>query len=191
MATIAYDEVEILARKARLGDRAAFSKIVRLMMNQVTALTHRMTGDSEVAMDLAQDSFVAAWEKLPGFRGEARFTSWLYQIAANKCLNHLNKAATRQNRSLDEIEAAGQQPASPEADPERALYTKQLRENILSFMDGLPDMQRAAFELRFYQGMSFGEIARQLGKAEGTVKNHYRQAVLKLRQLAAAKGWVS
>jgi len=191
MATTAYEEIEILARKARLGDRNAFSRIVQLMMSKVTALTYRMTGDADAAVDLAQDSFVAAWEKLPRFRGEARFTSWLYQIAVNKCLNYLNLASTRRNRSLGDSDAGVFESTSTTHDPVRALHVKQLREDILEFMNSLPEMQRAAFELRFYQGMSFAEIARQLGKAEGTVKTNYRQAVLKLRQLAGEKGWAS
>jgi RNA polymerase sigma-70 factor (ECF subfamily) len=191
MATKADEEIEILAKQARSGDRGAFSKIVRLTMNQITALTYRMTGDSDTAQDLAQDSFVAAWEKLPTFRGQAKFTSWLNQIAVNKSLNYLNLASTRRNQPLENSRADIFEASASAQNPERALGVKLLRRNIREFMNGLPEMQRAAFELRFYQGLSFGEIAAQLNKAEGTVKTHYRQAVLKLRQLATEKGWVS
>lgn len=191
MATKEYEDIEKLARKARLGDREAFSKIVRLMMSKTVALTYRMTGDSDIAMDLAQDSFLAAWEKLSAFRGEAKFTSWLHQIAVNKCLNYLNQSSTRLNRSWDESGLDGHESAPLPPDPERTLQIKLLREGVLRFMGTLPAMQRAVFELRFYQSMSFGEIARKLSKAEGTVKTHYRQAVIKLRSFAVEKGWVS
>lgn len=189
MATADYDEIEQLAQKAKLGDRKAFSQIARIMMSRIVALTYRMTSDREVAMDLAQDSFVAAWEKLAAFRGESKFSSWLYQIATNKSLNYLSKASTRNNLSLDQTTATESPSENPATNPERALKVKLLQGDILRFMQSLPEMQRAVFELRFYQEMSFVEIARQTGKAEGTVKTNYRQAVIKLRALATAKGW--
>jgi RNA polymerase sigma-70 factor (ECF subfamily) len=189
MATEEYGEIEQLAQKARLGDRAAFSRIVRIMMSRIVSLTYRMTSDGESALDLAQDSFVAAWEKLSEFRGDAMFTSWLYQIATNKSLNFLNKASTRKDVSLNETTATERPSENLATNPERALKIKLLRGDILRFMQSLPEMQRIVFELRFYQGMSFGEIAGQTDKAESTVKTHYRQAVIKLRKLATAKGW--
>lgn len=189
MATEEFDEIEQLAQKAKLGDRAAFSRIVRIMMNRIVALTYRLTSDREAALDLAQDSFVAAWERLSGFRGDAKFSSWLFQIATNKSLNFLNKASTRHNISWDESKSTTLPSSDLASNPERALKVKLLRGDVLEFMQNLPDMQRAVFELRFYQDLSFGEIARHLDKAEGTVKTHYRQAVIKLRELATAKGW--
>lgn len=189
MATEEFDEIEQLAQKAKLGDRAAFSRIVRIMMNRIVALTYRLTSDREAALDLAQDSFVAAWERLSGFRGDAKFSSWLFQIATNKSLNFLNKASTRHNISWDESKSTTLPSSDLASNPERALKVKLLRGDVLEFMQNLPDMQRAVFELRFYQSLSFGEIARHLDKAEGTVKTHYRQAVIKLRELATAKGW--
>ena len=189
MATEEYDEIEQLARKAKLGDRNAFSQIVRIMMNRIVALTYRMTSDRESAMDLAQDSFVAAWERLAAFRGESKFSSWLYQIAINKSLNYLGKASTKRNLSFDETTATELPAETTAANPERTLRTKMLRDDVLRFMQSLPEMQRMVFELRFYQGMSFVDIAQQTDKAEGTVKTHYRQAVIKLRELATARGW--
>ncbi len=191
MATAGNDGIEQLAKKAGQGDRTAFSQIVRQMMSKVSALTYRMTGDREAAKDLAQDSFVSAWENLPNFRGESGFTGWLYKIAANKCLNYLSRASTKQNVSFEESNTDSLTSDRSAGNPEKTLVTKTLREDILEFMQTLPGMQRAVFELRFYQGMSFGEISRQLNKAEGTVKTHYRQAVIKLRKTAMAKGWIS
>ena len=189
MATEEFDEIEQLAQKAKLGDRAAFSRIVRIMMSRIVSLTYRMTSDRESALDLAQDSFVAAWERLSEFRGDAKFSSWLFQIATNKSLNFLNKASTRKNLSLDETTLTEQPSEHAATNPERALKVKLLRDDVLHFMQSLPQMQRLVFELRFYQELSFGEIARQTNKAEGTVKTHYRQSVIKLRELATAKGW--
>ena len=189
MVKIDNETIKKLAAKAKSGDRKAFEKIVRLMMGKIVALTYRMTGDRESAYDLAQDTFLAAWENLKSFRGEASFSSWLYRIASNKTLNYLKspsvkRIATNYNDEQDTDELISTAP-----NPEQVLDNKLLRNDILVFMGNLPPQQRAVFELRFYETMGFDEIAKQLGKAEGTVKTHYRQAVIKLREYAATKGW--
>ncbi|RME29644.1 MAG: sigma-70 family RNA polymerase sigma factor [Candidatus Zixiibacteriota bacterium] len=167
-----------LAKAAAEGNRAAFDEIVRQTMNSVLALTYRMTGDRDTALDLAQDTFVAAWKGLSGFRGDSRLTSWLYRIAANKTLNHLAKRAkpeTADSRVSDSVASHN---------PARQLEQEELRVLVREFMATLPPQQRITFELRFYQGMAFDEIARATGRALGTVKTNYRQAVAKLRQFA-------
>ena len=83
-----HERIAELVVKAQTGNREAFSQIVRIMMNDVVALTYRMTGDRDTAHDLAQESFVAAWEKLGGFKGEARFASWMYRIVQTLWLDY-------------------------------------------------------------------------------------------------------
>ena len=182
------ENIDDLAKRARDGDRKAYSQIVRLMMNQIVGLTYRMTGDRQTAKDLAQDAFISGWENIRKFRGEARFTSWLYRIAQNRALNHI-KAKSSQTVSLpDEQSGVGPAAISHFGNPERDLEQSRLREEVAAFMATLPDMQKSVFELRFYEDMSFNEIARLTGKALGTVKTHYRQAVLKLREHAQQRG---
>lgn len=180
--------IDQLAQQARAGDSKAFGRIVKMMMNQVTALTLRMTGDRQVALDLAQDSFVSAWQKLSQFRGDASFSSWLYRIATNRTLNYLKSASVRSEVPMGS-ESVDPSVATSATDPERDLRQSRLREGVLSFMATLPDQQRAVFELRFYQDRSFEEIATSMNKSLGTVKTHYRQAVIKLRRWAEEKGW--
>lgn len=179
-----------LVKRAGNGDREAFSKIVRLTMNKITALTYRMTGDRESARDLAQETFISAWQNLASFRGDAKFTSWLYRIASNKTLNHLNRASSRAEVGEEKAEA-GAAAASVGKTPESVLHDRELREGILEFMQSLPRQQRLAFELKFYEGLTFEEISRTTDRALGTVKTNYRQAVGKLRQHARRKGWRS
>ena len=179
------ETLEILVEKARAGERRAFSEIVRRLMNQVVALTYRMTGDRDTALDLAQETFVSAWEKLGTYRGEASLTSWLYRIASNKTLNYLkSKSRLTGEEQLSE-------PVASEAgsNPERQLQRKELAERVLRFMDSLPPRQRIVFELRFYKEMSFEEIARATERALGTVKTGYREAVKKLRTMAQEEEW--
>ena len=177
--------MESLVEKALAGDRRAFSVIVRQLMTRVTALTYRMTGDKETALDLAQDTFVSAWENLRTYRGDAGFSNWVFRIATNKTLNHLRSSSRRGSQSesyLDDLQSSA-------PDPERQLNRRELADRVREFMVGLPPQQRAIFELRFYKEMPFEEIAAALERALGTVKTGYREAVIKLRAHALEKGW--
>lgn len=184
MADTELSTIDELVAAAATGDREAFTKLIRLMMNQVVALTYRMTGDQDAAKDLAQETFITIWQKLAEFRGESRFESWVYRIATNKTLNWLKqrKSAVDVNDETSLISTAN---------PESELYRSELKQQVLSFAGGLPEGQRIVFELRFYKELQFQEIADLTGKALGTVKTHYREAVAKLRHLATEKGWRS
>lgn len=181
--------IDRLVRQAQAGDRTAFSQLVRLTMKDIVALTYRMTGDRDTAHDLAQETFVSAWQHLGGFREEARFENWLYRIASNKALNHLSRGATVRVASLEAAVATGHDRASDDVQPDRLLEQAQLRDDIFSFMQQLPPQQRLVFELRFYQQLGFAEIAEMTGKALGTIKTNYREAVGKLRTYATERGW--
>ncbi|MDD3733175.1 MAG: sigma-70 family RNA polymerase sigma factor [candidate division Zixibacteria bacterium] len=179
------DRIQPLVEKAVAGDRNAFSEIVRIMMKPIVALTYRMTQNRDVAFDLAQDTFVAAWQNLSGFRGEAHFDSWLYRIATNKTLNHLASPKSK-------VVSADDYSSSETLDyatPEKILMRKELKNTVINFMATLPVQQRLVFDLRFYQNLSFGEIAEITGNAEGTAKTNYREAVKKLREYMKKKGW--
>jgi RNA polymerase sigma-70 factor, ECF subfamily len=177
---------EPLVQQAKNGDREAFSRLVRLMMNRTVALTYRMTGDREAAKDLAQDSFVAAWQSLKDFREDAPFDSWLLKIAHNKALNHI-AADKRKNHAQNEVQARAE---ATEDDNLAKSAREKLLASILTFVGHLPPMQKSVFELRYYQNMPFAEIAQTTGKAIGTVKTHYREAVAKLRTHAQQEGLI-
>jgi RNA polymerase sigma-70 factor (ECF subfamily) len=185
MASADHEEIQQLVEQAVEGDRAAYSKIVRMMMKPVVALAFRMTGDREAARDIAQDTFVSAWQNLSRFRGEAKFESWLYRIASNKTLNYLHS----QKRFQPPDESSVPDRVSEIDSPDRTLEKEELQRNVLAFMESLPEQQRLVFNLRFYREMQFDEIAEVLGKAVGTVKTNYREAVRKLKELAVEKGW--
>ncbi|MFQ5498143.1 MAG: RNA polymerase sigma factor [Candidatus Zixiibacteriota bacterium] len=177
-----------LVRRAKGGNQKAFSKLVREVMNPVLAHAYRMTGDTEAARDLAQDSFVAAWEHLHELKETARFKSWLFQIVSNRAINYLNRRS-RQAQQLEALRLDGESVSSHSSAPPSELWSSRLKRGIRSFMATLPLQQRQVFDLHFYQGLTFVEIASVIGKAEGTVKTHYRQAVIKLRDLARKEGW--
>jgi len=186
MVRMADDNLEMLVERAKAGDRTAFSEIVRRLMNQVVALTYRMTGDRESALDLAQDSFITAWQKLHDFRGDAVFTSWLYRIASNKTLNFLkSRGAQPDTFDLEQSPSV----VSNQPDPETGLMGDELAADVLKFTTSLPPQQRLVFNLRFYKQMPFAEIALATDRAVGTVKTSYREAIRKLRKHAREKGW--
>jgi len=189
MVAVDHEIVEYLVRRAKEGDKEAFSKIVRMMMKDVVATTYRMTQDRESAFDLAQETFISAWQNLSGFRQESKFESWLYRIASNKTLNFLKRRSHGQTSSIDSIPLSSMALGSNSHNPETPLHQKELQSVILNFMAGLPPQQRLVFDLRFYKGRTFEEIAQITDKALGTVKTHYRQAIIKLRAFAKQRGW--
>ena len=173
--------IDTLLIQAQAGEREAFSQIMRLMMNKTIALTYKMTGDKDNALDLAQETFISAWQNLHSFKKEAKFESWLYRIAVNKSLNFLKKKKQVPLDNFDNIQS--------DSDPASDYNREELRQNILSFMMTLPEQQRLVFELHFYKEMTFDEVSKTTGKALGTVKTLYREAVIKLRAVAVDKGW--
>jgi len=179
------ETIERLVQASLAGNRSAFSEIVRRLMTQVAALTYRITGDKDTALDLAQDTFVSAWENIRTWRGDAGFANWIFRIATNKSLNHLRTVS--RHDALNQLHMIEHEELSP--DPERLLNRKELAEQVRAFMASLPPQQRAIFELRFYKGMPFEEIAAAMERAVGTVKTGYREAVKKLRAHANEKGW--
>lgn len=189
MMVIKNDETfERLVLQAKKDNRDAFSELVRLLMNDIMALTYRMTGDQETAKDLAQETFIAGWEKIKTFRGETKFKNWLYRIATNKTLNYLKKASTAYEVAGDSGESVLEYAATNNSTPETDFKNKQLKEDILQFMSQLPPQQRIVFDLRFYKQLSFDEISTVTNKAVGTVKTNYRESIKKLRKWAEENG---
>jgi RNA polymerase sigma-70 factor (ECF subfamily) len=145
-----------------------------------------MTNDKDAARDLAQDTFISAWEKIASFQHTGSFKNWIYRIATNKTLNFLEKE--KRMVSSDNLESLQNSIESDSFTPDRRIEQSQMRQSIQEFVDTLPARQKLAFELRFYNELTFEEIAETTGNALGTVKTNYREAIGKLRQYAKSKG---
>jgi RNA polymerase sigma-70 factor (ECF subfamily) len=169
------DEERGWIRNSQQGDQEAFAALVRHHQQMIHALTYRMTGSPTEADDLAQETFIQAFLQLNHFRGEARFSSWLYRIAVNLCLNW-RKRRERQGR----LQAAWleDQAAATSAAPESRL-TDRIQEALLQ----LKPKQRAAVVLTIYEGLSHAEAARVLGCSETTVSWRLFAARRKLKRL--------
>lgn len=172
---------EALAERVRAtGDVAAFGLLVTRYRARVVALARRMlaaTGPDE-AEDIAQEAFVAAYDKRSTFRRGEPFRPWLYRIAVNRCLDRLR--ATARRPALLDI-AAVSEPALIGGDPLEALLTEEGEQRLSEAVAALPPKLRAVFLLRHLDDLSYEEIAAAAGVPLGTVKTHLFRARALLR----------
>ncbi|MGN6555169.1 MAG: RNA polymerase sigma factor [Verrucomicrobiota bacterium] len=171
MVTIDQDRNRIAQRQ---NDEAeAFEDLVREHQRLIHALCYRMTGSLADAEDLAQETFIHAYQRLEGFRAEARLSSWLYRIAVNQCLNW-QKRKQRQDRlhqTWSELDRNG--------DSAPGDWTKEIQEALLK----LHPKQRAAVILTTYEGLNHAEAAQALNCSETTVSWRLFAARRKLKCL--------
>lgn len=160
------DLSELLAR-ARQGDQRAFAEIYQLCAGRIYALCLRMTGAPGQAEDCVQETFVKAWRKLDGFRGDSSLTTWLHRIAVNEVLS-MQRRAGRESRYL---EAVASEPVSPTA-PAGAGEMLDIEAAILR----LPEGARNVFVLCGIHGYQHSEAAEFLGLAPGTCKAQLHRA---------------
>ena len=151
------DEQEWI-QQSRAGNGAAFARLVARYQRMVHALTFRMTGSQADAEDVAQEVFVQAYQQLRSYRAEAKFSSWLYRIGINRCLNWKKKSARREQAHVDWGDE--QRVESPPND-----MTEKVQQALLQ----LDPKQRAAIILTVYEEMNHAEAARVLGCSEATV----------------------
>jgi len=170
------DERELVAQ-ARSGDRQAFDRLVKENKDKMFALTYRMTGDREAALDLMQETFFTAFKEIKRFRGDSSFSSWLYRIASNKSINCL-----RRKKILSFLPLTEKPAKAVSYEMEDTAGQKELSGEIAAAVDQLPPKQKMVFNLRFYEQLSFVEIAEMMNKGESTVKTNYKKAVEKLQK---------
>jgi len=155
-----------LIRQAQAGREEAFHGLYEAYSRKVFGLAYHMTGDYEAARDVAQDIFLKVFEKLSGYRGEASFSTWLYRIAVNTCLDF------RRQRSLMERvvgRVAAHPPHSPAESAEGGLMADERRRRVRQAIAQLSPKYRAVLVLKDVQDLSYPEMADILGCSEGTV----------------------
>ena len=162
------------------GETAAFDGLVRQYQQEIYRLTYRMTRNAEDAKDLAQDTFVRAYRSLGTFRGQSRFSTWLYRIAVNLCLNHLELSARQDPAEVDE------RLPDARADSLSVLLVDERDRALAEAIETLPPQQKATLTLRVQQGLGHREIAEILECSEGTAKANYFHAVRALQRKLAA-----
>lgn len=151
---------EELVRLAVRGDRAAFSALVARHQNEVYTLALRLVGDRDLAADVAQEAFVRGWRALPKFRGDARFSTWIYRITVNTASTMRSRAARQRAGRLDDMAF---EPPAGGMSPERAGELSVTRPRIEQALKILTEGTRAVVVLKDAYGWTHPEIAAHLG----------------------------
>ena len=186
-------EEELAAvRKVQRGDASAFEELVAAYEKNVYNLALRMTGSPEDAEDMAQEAFLKAFNSIQSFRGDSKFSVWLYRIVSNVCLDFLRKRSKRQTVSLSAEDEDGEEVQIDLADtaqsPEALLEKKLTRESVQRGLRQLPPDARQILLLREIQGLSYEEIGETLGLEPGTVKSRIFRARKRLCAFLLAEG---
>ena len=166
------------------GDVNAYEALVKEYEKNVYNLALRMTGNSEDAADMAQEAFIKAYNSLTAFRGDSKFSVWLYRIVSNVCLDFLRSRSRKQTVSLSTENDDGEEVELDIADethsPEQLLDRSLTRDAVRRGLAALPPDHREILLLREIQGLSYEEIADVLGLEAGTVKSRIFRARKKL-----------
>jgi RNA polymerase sigma-70 factor (ECF subfamily) len=168
-----------LVQEVRNGKRQAFTELMRRYQKRTYWVVRRIVGDHAEADDVVQETFVKAYLALGDFRGDASFFTWLYRIAVNLSLNALRKRQVihylRESDLLARL-------LPSEDDPARGLETKELESSLQRAVTALPEKQRAVFVLRYYDGLTYEEIAKILKTSVGGLKANYFHALRKVQE---------
>ena len=177
-------------RAAREGDQDAFAELVRLYEKKVFALTSRMCKNPEDAAEAAQEAFLAAWQGLPNFRGDAAFSTWLYRLASNACVDllrregrHRDAAGPSFNDDDLQLDVPDQAPS-----PHDLAERSELRQQIEAGLAALSPEHREVLILREIHQLSYDEISQILKLDTGTVKSRISRGRRQLRNFLLKSG---
>ena len=183
------DDKHILAR-ARRGELDAFEELVRQYEKRVYAVALRSSGSPEDAADITQEVFLRAWRSIESFRGDSGFSTWLFRITMNLCVDHArHKNAQPQTQPLVVGEEDAERPIPDTAPtPEEHLENSELGRELAAALDEVSEEHRRIVLLRDVSGLSYTEIAEVLEISEGTVKSRLSRARIALRKVLLRRG---
>ena len=159
------------------GDITGFNEIVRRYQQQVYWVIRKMVNSHDDADDLTQEVFIKIYSALKDFREESNLFTWLYRIATNYSINHIRKAKVRNTVSF---EIVTEQVESKEKKSDEAVDEKTKMKLLIEAIETLPAQQRAVFNLRYNENLSYEDISKVMKKSVGGVKANYFHAVKKL-----------
>ena len=181
---------EELVARSRGGDLDSFNQLVLRWERPIYALAYRVIGREEDARDVAQETFLRAFRALSGFKGQAKFSSWLYRITLNLCRDWIRRERrtpiAQAPEGVDLVELASE--AEPAESIENLVARRELGRAVAKAMAMLPDDQRTAIVLKEYHGLTFQEIADLLDCPLSTVKTRLYQGLTVLRKQLAQAG---
>jgi len=178
-----------LIRAAQAGDQDAFERLVRVYDQSVLRLAMNLLRSPEDARDVYQEAFLRVFRNMHNFRFDCSFHTWLYRIVTNLCLDQMRKRKVRREEPsvvtgpgdapLDRIESVVEQRV--DGDPQRHLFSGQLRKRVKEVLEELTPRERMVFELRHYEGLRLKKIGEMLGTTEEAAKNCLFRATQKMR----------
>ena len=181
---------EELVARSRGGDADSFNKLVLRWERPIYALAYRVIGREDDARDVCQETFLRAFRALPGFKGQAKFSSWLYRIALNLCRDWIRRQrrapVVQMPEGVDPVELASER--GPVESIEMLVERQELSKVVVDAMALLPEEQRTAIILKEYHGMTFQEIADLQGCPLSTVKTRLYQGLSVLRRHLEKRG---
>jgi RNA polymerase sigma-70 factor (ECF subfamily) len=177
-----------LVRRAQTGDLAAYDDLVKRYQERIYATVYHMTSNHEDANDLAQDSFIKAFQALKSFKGGSSFYTWLYRIAVNKTINFLKQRKNRMHMSLNDLDFNTENNPDlvaliSDKTPRRDAGLKELQEKLNAAMLKLSEPHRVVVVLHDVQGMSHEEVAQVMDCNIGTVRSRLFYARQQLQSL--------
>jgi len=176
-----------LIRRAQRGDRTAFDSLVRRYDQEVLRMTLRMVQSHDEAQDLYQEVFLKVYRSIGRFRAESKFSTWLYRVVMNVCLDHLRRQKARGEMQMPESEEGQPDYVSsiPEGraalNPGRSYEAGEINSRLELAMTRLSPRERMVFELKHGQGMKLRDIGTVCGTSEEAAKNSLFRALQKLR----------
>ena len=170
-----------LVRKSQLGDKAAFEQLVIRHQDLVFSLAYKLTGNREMANDVAQEAFIRAWKAIEKFRGDSTFSTWIYRITVNTAWTLRKKAKKHNTLNIDDT----YEPIviDEKKDPELVAINSDLSSVLINALDKIPIEQRIIVELKNIEGRSPKEIADYLDICVTAAKVRLHRAHQKLRQI--------
>ncbi|MCM1521168.1 MAG: RNA polymerase sigma factor [Muribaculaceae bacterium] len=159
--------------------RSAFGDMIRLYSDPLYRQIRRLVQSHEDANDLLQNTFMKAWQNIDNFRGDARLSTWLYKIAINESISHLERERKRQGISIDDQEGYLINLIEADKDVDGDELAKRLREAVAT----LPEKQRIVFNMKYYDDMKYEQMSEILGTSVGALKASYHLAVKKIEKI--------
>jgi RNA polymerase sigma factor (sigma-70 family) len=176
-----YDEPALIARLREQQTReAAFSDLVRSFQQMLYYHIRRMVGDHDDADDVLQNAFIKAWRYIDKFRGDSSLKTWLYRIATNEAITHINQKKRLATLDINDLTGADIAQNSTQSNP---TDTESIEKKLQTAIQTLPDKQRAVFLLRYYDEMPYHEMSTVLETSEGALKASYHHAVKKIEAI--------
>jgi len=179
---------EELVARTQDGDASAFDVLVRRWERRIRGAIYRIIGSDDEALDICQETFLKAYRGLGSFKQEARFSSWLYQIALNLCRDRLRRKRGKTWVSLEGLEDGTSAPQATGPTALDLVEARDLSRTVAGAVAALPEEQREVIVLKEYQGLTFLEIAEVRGLPMSTVKTRLYRGLGQLKDQLERQG---